>query len=115
MRRHRAANAERFRDYDKQRRNKETMSSEAWLVHIAERHEYTVRYRETNPKKYRAHCVVGRAIKTGKLVTEPCEVCGSENVHGHHDDYDKPLTVRWLCAEHHVAWHLEHGEGLNAD
>ncbi len=45
------------------------------------------------------------AIKTGKLVREPCEVCGAEKTEGHHDDYSKPLAVRWLCKRCHGRVH----------
>jgi len=76
--------------------------------------QITKKYRENNPKKYKAHSAVGYAIKSGKLTPQPCEVCGNKEVHGHHCDYDKPLDVLWLCAEHHSAWHKENGEGLNA-
>lgn len=55
-----------------------------------------------DPRKRRAHAAVARAIKDGTLVKGPCEKCGiTETVSGHHDDYDKPLEVRWLCQEHH--------------
>jgi len=54
------------------------------------------------------------ATKRGELVKQPCEVCGTtQNVHAHHDDYKKPLEVRWLCAKDHVAWHREFGPGKN--
>lgn len=71
-------------------------------------------YRAKYPKKYKAHSIVNYAIKSKKLFREPCEICGKENTHGHHDDYDKPLNIRWLCSEHHHAWHVKHGEALNA-
>lgn len=43
--------------------------------------------------------------RRGKLSPEPCEVCGVEDVEMHHDDYDKPLDVRWLCRQHHSDLH----------
>lgn len=42
-----------------------------------------------------------KAIKKGLLIRKPCEVCGAEKVHAHHEDYLKPLEVRWLCPKHH--------------
>jgi hypothetical protein len=40
------------------------------------------------------------------LVPEPCNVCGeTESVQGHHDDYTRPLEVRWLCRRCHAAVH----------
>jgi len=47
-------------------------------------------------------------IKTGRLVRQPCEKCNTtDKVEAHHDDYTKPMDVRWLCRKHH----LEHHEG----
>ena len=43
--------------------------------------------------------------RRGILVKEPCEVCGSHETEKHHDDYDKPLEVRWLCRQHHLEHH----------
>ena len=40
-------------------------------------------------------------IKRGKIVKQPCEVCGNPKVLAKHVDYDRPLDVRWLCKEHH--------------
>jgi transposase-like protein len=52
---------------------------------------------------------VKRAIKSGRLVKTSCECCGSnDNIRGHHDDYGKPLVVRWLCASCHFDWHTKH-------
>nr|DAD85891.1 MAG TPA: hypothetical protein [Siphoviridae sp. ctGdK3] len=30
-----------------------------------------------------------------------------ENLEAHHDDYSKPLQVRWLCRRHHKQLHKE--------
>ena len=77
--------------------------------------EVTRKYRSENPVKYYAHCLVNNLVRVGKMVkSSKCECCGdSTRVEGHHDDYAKPLEVRWLCAVCHKKWHKENGEGLN--
>ena len=71
-------------------------------------------YRKRNPNKTKAHSMAARAIKNSNLFKEPCEVCSEENVHAHHDDYAKPLNVRWLCSLCHSKWHKKNGPGINA-
>lgn len=56
-------------------------------------------------QKSRAVNLVNLAIKRGDLVRGACEVCGAPDAHGHHDDYSKPLEVRWLCTAHHSEQH----------
>jgi len=55
-----------------------------------------------------AHDAVRRAIGRGDLAPQPCEECGERATVGHHEDYTKPLDVRWLCYSHHKRWHLAH-------
>ena len=63
-------------------------------------------YIKRNPIKTAARYAVNNAIRDGKMKKGPCEVCGTtEGIHGHHDDYSKPLSVRWLCHRHHRAEH----------
>jgi hypothetical protein len=62
-------------------------------------------YRERNPEKYASRQAYRNALKSGALARLPCEICGNPKSHGHHDDYSKPLDVRWLCHTHHVAEH----------
>lgn len=52
-----------------------------------------------------ARSVTKRAIQRGELEKGPCEVCGAEKVDAHHEDYTKPLDVRWLCSKHHAEVH----------
>ena len=62
-----------------------------------------------NPEKRKAECAVSNAIKSGKVIKEPCFVCGSENVEAHHPDYSSPLSVVWLCVSHHkeIHWNMK--------
>ena len=63
------------------------------------------RYREKYPEKYKAITMVHNALRSGKLIQpNSCEKCGkvTRNIEGHHDDYSKPLDVRWLCLSCHA-------------
>lgn len=70
-------------------------------LHLLAGKKYKLRY----PEKHCAHNAVHRALKAGKLKRQSCEVCGCSDVEGHHDDYSKPLEVRWLCKKHHAEVH----------
>lgn len=101
VRENRAENIEYYREYDRVRGNRQS-------------YEYRAEYNKVFPRKYKARMKVGNAIRDGKIVRGPCEVCGERrNVHAHHDDYSYPLDVRWLCAPHHSQWHRENGQGAN--
>lgn len=73
------------------------------------------RWEDKNPKKKSVHGLVAYAIKNGVIKRRPCEICGHKKSHAHHDDYDKPLDVRWLCSRHHQEWHAANGAGANGD
>lgn len=68
-------------------------------------------WRRANLVKYSAHLAVQRALGCGQLEKQPCEVCGAVTVDAHHDRYDQPLNVRWLCRRHHVKLHY-YGEDM---
>lgn len=68
-------------------------------------------WRRANLAKYTAHLAVQRALVSGMLQKQGCEVCGHDAVDAHHDRYDKPLAVRWLCRRHHVKLH-HYGEDM---
>lgn len=66
-------------------------------------------YRGGVTPKGRCAQIVILAKEKRILVPSPCEVCGAtQRVEAHHDDYDRPLDVRWLCHKHHYEWHREH-------
>lgn len=41
----------------------------------------------------------------GLIEPQPCAECGAEEAQMHHDDYARPLAVRWLCRPCHLAHH----------
>ena len=97
----RESKIEYYREYDRKRGSRQTPLRQKEL-------------RAKYPRQYRAKGMVAYAVRSKKLFREPCEVCGSEkSTHAHHDDYAKPLNVRWMCAAHHSQWHKKHGPGLN--
>lgn len=67
----------------------------------------TERWNKNHPEKATAHALVKEAVRIGQLVRQPCEKCGNPKTHGHHNDYSKPLEVRWLCHSHHMQFHYE--------
>lgn len=67
--------------------------------------EYQRRRRHRDPVKAAANSATSNAIRDGRLIRQPCEACGEMNVEAHHDDYTRPLEVRWLCRRHHLAVH----------
>lgn len=56
-------------------------------------------------KKANARSYLNVYIKRGKIIRKPCEKCGAGHTEGHHEDYNKPLEVIWLCRECHLDIH----------
>jgi hypothetical protein len=69
-------------------------------------------WQSRNPHKRAAHMAVAAALRSGALKRpKHCSECHTPcTPHGHHDDYDKPLEVRWLCKACHGAWHRKYDE-----
>lgn len=69
--------------------------------------EVNRRQRAKFPEKDHARKCVEKALRQGALQRLPCIICGNPKAEGHHEDYDKPLEVTWLCRKHHT--HLHEG------
>ena len=65
------------------------------------------KWRERNPLKRWAHVATASAVSRGLITRQPCEVCGAEQTDAHHDDYSRPMAVRWLCRQHHKDAHKQ--------
>lgn len=108
-------NIEHYKQYEKQRaslphrvearlqyaqteqgKERGAAAKQKWLLNLA------------NSVKRAAHILVGNAVRDGRLFKpDCCSNCGvtGKRIHGHHDDYAKPLEVRWLCSKCHQDWH----------
>jgi hypothetical protein len=97
---HRAVNLEKCRAYDVERaKRSERKHRNA---------EQAKCYRANDKRRSPAALKVCRAVASGKLIRLPCERCGrTDHIHAHHEDYDKPLEVVWLCPVCHKARHAE--------
>ena len=69
--------------------------------------EITRAWRAEDSRRALAHSSVARAIRRGELFRQPCCRCGAEKTVAHHEDYDKPLEVVWLCQPCHKQRHKE--------
>lgn len=94
-------NIEKIRAYDRKR---------ARLPHrIKNKIERNKIYKEKFPLHFKARGAVTRAVRSGKLKRpDICEICKKEaRIYGHHDDYTKPLDVKWLCQPCHSSLHQD--------
>lgn len=104
-----AANIEQYREYE---RGRAMLPHRVVLRKIYEAtpagkssiRKSNRKYSEANPVKRRAVNMVNNAVRDGRLLKQQCEQCGNK-AQAHHDDYSKPLSVRWLCPKHHHNWH----------
>lgn len=66
----------------------------------------SMKYQQRCPEKVKAHNIVNHAIESGKVERPSiCESCFEEKVvEAHHEDYNKPLEVIWIC----IGCHKEH-------
>lgn len=110
---YREANAEKISNYEK-KRYLENPDRKSAMVRYSKTNagkkakaRAIARYISNNPEKRAAHNAVNNAVRDKRLFKEPCEMCGELKVHAHHDDYSKPLEVRWLCVHHHALIHAE--------
>ena len=64
-------------------------------------------WNNTHLEARRAHRAVAAALRGGTLERGKCADCGSLRVEAHHENYDRPLDVIWLCRADHRRRHAE--------
>lgn len=120
VRENRAARLDYYQAYDRDRfqNNPERRAAQLESMRktqarrtVEQERDRVRKYRRENPEKWAAHIATNSALKNGKLTRDPfCELCGAPSEHAHHDDYSKPLDVRWLCVPCHKRVHREINE-----
>lgn len=96
---HREANIERIRKYDRDRaKNPERAKAAA---------EVSAAWRAEDARRGACHNAVARALRSGRLIRKPCIRCGSDKSMAHHESYDRKLDVTWLCQPCHKQRHKE--------
>lgn len=98
--RHRESYKEKDRRYYQRHKKEILLKRQEW-------------YRK-NKHKRNAHEAVQKALYEGTIKRiDICEGCMSEpSVHAHHEDYNEPLKVIWLCRSCHM---LKHQSLLSPD
>ena len=64
-------------------------------------YHYKLRAIAKHPQRHKCRQLFERAVVAGILKRGCCEFCGNPKTQGHHEDYDHPYQVRWLCRKDH--------------
>lgn len=62
-------------------------------------------YAAAHPERRKVWEIVNNSIKKGEIKRQKCEICGNTKTVVHHDDYSKPLSVKWFCYKCHTNYH----------
>ena len=95
----RQVNNERSREYHRK------YDSEQYKKHPERERARRKRYQDKYPERIKANGKLNRVVKRGLIIKLPCNVCKDVKTVAHHDDYNKPLDVIWLCEIHHKERH----------
>lgn len=100
----RQKNLERIRQYDRDRSKTDDRKRQFLKKNQAKRKAMGSAY-------MKAHNAVTRAVKNGSLIRpDHCQRCpATERIQAHHDSYERPLDVMWLCPVCHAQRHKELG------
>jgi len=99
VRENRAAKIEYYRSYDSERAKRPERMKLLYEVSKA--------WRKADSRRMKCHNAVARGIRKGTITRKPCQRCGSMKSLAHHESYDRPLDVTWLCQPCHKERHKE--------
>lgn len=121
VRKNRAANVEYYRAYDAKRFQEQPQrraGNDRYATTLdgkASCAAAKAKWALENPEKRAAHHALKNAIRSGSIEKpKECSRCGNiprrRDLHGHHEDYEKPLEVEWICAKCHTGEHKPYWE-----
>jgi len=61
-------------------------------------------------KQIKTRAILWNAYESGQIKKpSKCEICAEKTavLHAHHDDYDKPLDIIWVCPKCHGKLHIK--------
>ena len=105
-------NKDYYKEYDKERDKTEkrrSMRKEYAKNNPEKIREIKRRWARKNKHKRNAQSKARRAVLSGLLVKpNKCSKCGNKaKIEAHHEDYNKPLDVIWLCNSCHTKEHYK--------
>lgn len=71
-------------------------------------YDKTKRYVENHPLRVQAHRKLNWLITKGEITSQPCK-CGELKTEAHHEDYNKPYDIIWMCRKCHKILHRKRG------
>lgn len=89
-------------------RGKTRPASYCQACHATYMREHRPKHHELTPvQRFKANARAYAKVykERGLLAPMPCEKCGDPEAEMHHEDYSKPLVVRWMCRECHLTEH----------
>ena len=75
-----------------------------------DRYRYKQIQKQRYPDRIKAREAAAWAVRSGNIPRRACEICRDQNVQLHHDDYSRPLEIRFLCSRHHRE--IRNGRGV---
>ncbi len=99
-------NSKYTQEYVKRNREKKRLwNREYFKRHPKYVYKKTVQWRANHKTAYKSYQLVQTAIRNGSLQKQVCVNCDEIKVQAHHENYNKPLDVTWLCHNHHMQHH----------
>lgn len=96
-----------FTNSDEYKQHKIEKAKKSKALRLARQIRGSKKHSLKNPEKYHARKTLMNRVYSGKVLRpDKCSQCGSgKKIEAHHEDYDKPLDVEWLCRECHLKLH----------